>query len=284
MSSGRHATVEDRYGRERRFHDTLIEEGHERPAGRFYAVNESSWAFFRRILLDAAEEARAAGSCAILSYGDGAGAYSSLALAEAGYPSIAIDISPASVRAARARVEREHPDADVDFRVMNAEALEFEDDSFDLICGNGILHHLDLERSYTEIVRTLRPGGSAIFSEPLGHNPLINLYRRLTPGQRTPDEHPLRVADLDLARRYFDGVETWYFHLSAIAATPFRNTRLFRPLLRALDALDRRLFAHVRPLRKHAWLAVIRLTSPRKSGAAVAGPHADALAADKTIT
>ena len=77
------------------------------------------------------------------------------------------------------------------FRVMDAEQLEFADDSFNLVCGSGVLHHLDLNRAYAEVARVLEPTGIGVFEEPLGHNPAINAYRRRTPEMRTVDEHPL---------------------------------------------------------------------------------------------
>lgn len=264
MSSTSKHSVESRYESERRFHDALVEEDVDRSAGRFYAIAQTSWDLYRRLIVDVAARASDLGRCQILEYGSGAGAYSSQALAEAGYPSVGIDLSGASVEAARERATQRFPLIPLDYRVMNAEALDFGDDEFDLICGNGILHHLDLERSYAEIARTLRPDGTAVFSEPLGHNPFINLYRRFTPSQRTEDEHPLRAPDVALAKRYFGGVEARYFHLLAIAATPLRNTRLFSPVLRGLDRLDRRLLAFA-PLQRHAWFVVLRLTQPRAS-------------------
>src|SRR3546814_4334755 len=50
---------------------------------------------------------------------------------------------------------------------------------------------------YTTLFRSrvLRPGGRAVFIEPLGLNPAIELYRRFTPSARTPDEHPLLRRD-----------------------------------------------------------------------------------------
>lgn len=253
-----------RYEKEARFHDALAAGEAERAAGRFYAVNRSSWAYYRQLLLD---EAARRGRPRILEYGSGVGAYSSLALAEAGYASVGIDISPASVQASQERVAREFPGVPVEYRAMNAEELEFEDGSFDLVCGNGILHHLDLDRAYAEVGRVLRPDGVAVFSEPLGHNPLINLYRRLTPAQRTEDEHPLLLRDLELAGRYFERVEPRFFHFLVLAATPLRKTRAFDPLLRALDRADRLLFDAVPPSRRLAWSVVYRLTGPRAAGA-----------------
>ena len=120
--------------------------------------------------------------------------------AAAGAHATGIDISPVAIEmgvreaASRGLRDRTH------FAVMNAEALDFPDASFDRVCGSGILHHLDLKKAYGEIARVLRPNGYGIFLEPLGHNPLINWYRRRTPQMRTEDEHPLLKSDLALAR------------------------------------------------------------------------------------
>jgi ubiquinone/menaquinone biosynthesis C-methylase UbiE len=45
-----------------------------------------------------------------------------------------------------------------------AEELPFEDDSFDLVCGHAIVHHIPrLERAFDEFRRVLRPGGTIAF-------------------------------------------------------------------------------------------------------------------------
>lgn len=117
-----------------------------------------------------------------------------------------IDISDVAITESRLRADREQVKG-VDFLVMDAEALEFDDSTFDLVCGLGILHHLDLRRAYAELARTLKPDGSGIFVECLAHNPPINLYRRATPQIRTEDEHPLLMGDLELAKQYFGTVQ-----------------------------------------------------------------------------
>ncbi|HXS47917.1 MAG TPA: class I SAM-dependent methyltransferase [Solirubrobacterales bacterium] len=45
-----------------------------------------------------------------------------------------------------------------------AEELPFEDESFDLVFGHAVLHHIpDLERAFAEFRRVLRPGGAIAF-------------------------------------------------------------------------------------------------------------------------
>ena len=58
--------------------------------------------------------------------------------------------------------------------IMDCENLGFKDNSFDLIFGRAILHHLNLEKSSKEISRVLCKNGKAVFIEHLGMNPLIN--------------------------------------------------------------------------------------------------------------
>jgi ubiquinone/menaquinone biosynthesis C-methylase UbiE len=53
----------------------------------------------------------------------------------------------------------------------DAEGLPFPDDSFDLVFGHAILHHIpDLDRAFREFRRVLRPGGRIAFcGEPSRH-------------------------------------------------------------------------------------------------------------------
>jgi ubiquinone/menaquinone biosynthesis C-methylase UbiE len=48
--------------------------------------------------------------------------------------------------------------------VTEAEVLPFEDESFDIVFGHAVLHHIpDLERAFSEFRRVLRPGGAIAF-------------------------------------------------------------------------------------------------------------------------
>ncbi|HEY6458477.1 MAG TPA: class I SAM-dependent methyltransferase [Steroidobacteraceae bacterium] len=105
-----------------------------------------------------------------------------------------IDISETAIDRAKSSIV----DKRVEFRVGDVHHLPFNDSSFDLIVGRAILHHLELGRAYAEISRVLRPGGLALFVEPMRGNPLSKLVRILTPRARTKDELPLDHRDIRL--------------------------------------------------------------------------------------
>jgi len=109
-----------------------------------------------------------------------------------------IDISPMYVAHAMARIRTLAPSrAMYDLRVMDAHELDFPDCTFDLVMGRGVLHHLEWRTALRELHRVTRPGGCVIFQEPLADNPLLRLFRRLTPAARTPDECPFTSRDLE---------------------------------------------------------------------------------------
>jgi ubiquinone/menaquinone biosynthesis C-methylase UbiE len=54
---------------------------------------------------------------------------------------------------------------DVDGRVADAEGIPYEDNTFDLVVGHAVLHHIpDVELSLREVVRVLKPGGRFVFA------------------------------------------------------------------------------------------------------------------------
>ena len=196
----------------------------------------------------------------VLEYGCGDDPFA-LELARRGARAVGIDLSPVAIERARS-LAASAGSAAARFEVMDGEALEFADDSFDLVCGTGVLHHLDLGRALPEIARVLRPGGSAIFIEPLGHNPGLRVFRALTPRFRTRDEHPIRLDDIAAAKTVFPVVEATFHHFLGLAAFPLRRRRGFGRALEALDAVDRRLLARGAPTRRLAWLVVLTVHAP----------------------
>jgi SAM-dependent methyltransferase len=242
--------AEARYEREREFHDA--DSARWGRVERYYEVTGSSHRFF------ADQLALLAPGRAVLEYGCGEGS-SAFTLAELGARVTGIDISGVRIEHARERAAAAGLDS-VEFLEMNAETLEFPDRSFDVVCGVSIIHHLDLDKALAEVARVLRPNGRALFFEPMGHNPIINLYRRFTPRLRTADEHPLLMRDLSAMQERFGDVQVRFFHLTSLAAAPLAHSRPFARVAGALERFDSWLFRHVPRARKHAWVAVIQLT------------------------
>lgn len=161
-------------------------------------------------------------------------------MAEKGAEVTAIDISTIAIEEA-SNLAIKSGLSNVEFLQMNAEQLDF-DGKFNLICGSGILHHLHLTNALCEIKRVLQPGGHAVFIEPLGHNPFINLYRRFTPNIRSEDEHPLLLKDLEAIKNIFPTLEVRYYYLASILAAFFAGTVIFKPMLWMLETIDEWLF------------------------------------------
>jgi ubiquinone/menaquinone biosynthesis C-methylase UbiE len=249
--------VQSRIEREREFHNKEFADSERAKINRVYYVTRSSTKWYEEFL-----KQHAAGSH-ILEYGCGPNSYA-FWLARHGAQVIGIDISDTAIEQMRERSKHRHFPERVSFQRMNAEALEFPENSFEMICGRAILHHLDLHKAFAEIARTLKPGGHAIFVEPLGHNPVINAYRNRTPDLRTEDEHPLMMSDLKMAEKYFGQVEAHYFHLGSLAAAPLVGMKLFDPVLNLLDGVDSAMFKALPFLRKHAWAVVLVFSAPRK--------------------
>jgi SAM-dependent methyltransferase len=99
----------------------------------------------------------------VLEVGAGTGYFSlNLLLAGQVRRATCTDISPGMIGVLERNAAR--LGLDVDAVACDAEALPFEDGSFDLVIGHAVLHHLpDLERAFDEFHRVLRPGGHLAF-------------------------------------------------------------------------------------------------------------------------
>jgi len=100
-----------------------------------------------------------------LEVGAGTG-YFSLNLARAGVLTHATctDISPGMVDALGDNARRLGL-SNVDAVPAEADSLPFPDESFNIVLGHAVLHHLpDLERSFAEFERVLAPGGRILFA------------------------------------------------------------------------------------------------------------------------
>jgi ubiquinone/menaquinone biosynthesis C-methylase UbiE len=75
---------------------------------------------------------------------------------------VGIDILKEDLESAKKRFR----DKPVKLLEMNAESIEFDDDSFDTVCMAYSLHHLDrIKKVLTEMLRVLKPGGTILIQE-----------------------------------------------------------------------------------------------------------------------
>lgn len=246
-----------RVEREKKFHNQRFTEPTTRAkkVSRFYRITNSINKQYEQCLLQNCQDET------VIEYGCGTGSYAFKIAGNKAKMVIGIDISEVAISIAQSQSD---DTSNLSFQVMNAENLEFNNNSINLICGSGILHHLDMEKAMHSIVKVLQPQGRAIFIDPLGHNIFINLFRYLTPAIRSDDEHPLLVQDLENFKKYFHRVEVKYFYLTALVASLFADLPGFRILLQVLENLDQQLFK-IPFLKKQAWQVLITLSEPIKS-------------------
>jgi SAM-dependent methyltransferase len=134
----------------------------------------------------------------VVDFGCGSGE-NSLLLARRGANVIGVDISESLVRLAERRLEVNGLGGRAQFVVGSAHDLPIKDGAVDVVLGIAILHHLNLGTTSNEVHRILKPGGRAIFKEPVRDSRLLRTVRRLIP-YRAPDvspfERPLTLREL----------------------------------------------------------------------------------------
>lgn len=173
-----------------------------------------------------------------------------------------IDISPEAIRIAKKNQKKIKFNAT--YEVMDAEKTKYKNNSFDLIFGKGIIHHLSYNNCLPELARLINEEGSCLFFEPLHHHPIIRLGRFFTPTKRTVDEHPIKSSDLIKFKKYFTEVNYKSFCLTNLAAFIFYRTPLFKTMLNFFNMFDNYLFKNFPFLRKYGWIVVLELKKPSK--------------------
>lgn len=198
----------------------------------------------------------------ILEYGCGEG-WTTAEIAAMGGEIHAFDISSVAIGHALKLLEKRGLAKNCVLKKMGAEQLDYPDNFFDSVFGFAILHHLDLDRAMPEMYRVLKAGAEAFFAEPLGTNPLINLYRNLTPQYRTKDEAPLILEEFTRYGVQFREFKHIEYYLTAICSLGLAYLRLPQPVVhyfnRMLLRLDRKILYRYPYLGRYAWYTIIKL-------------------------
>jgi ubiquinone/menaquinone biosynthesis C-methylase UbiE len=144
-----------------RYHDAAAEEYDAKWGIDFGATGQDQ---VRQKLVKALGGQKRANFPQALEIGSGTG-YFSLNLVQLGVIKklTATDISPGMLR--RLAGTAEGLGLEVKTVRTEAEVLPFADESFDLVFGHAVLHHIpDLDKAFTEFRRVLRPGGAIAFA------------------------------------------------------------------------------------------------------------------------
>lgn len=256
MSEGdNESELHARLAREAEFHDVKYSEAGHYP--KHYSVSPTAYIY--EAMLQRLGDIKGRD---VLEYGCGDG-WVTKDLVGLGANLSAFDVSPTAVSETNALLGRLGYRENYRLDVMPAEKLAYPSGSFDVAFGFAILHHLDLPRALPELLRVLKPGGVGLFAEPLGTNPLIEFYRRLTPQYRTADERPMVLREFPDLFSGFSSIEHEEYYLTALAAVGVvylpGGAPLFGPLNRFLSKIDRSLLQKFPSLGKFAWYSIISI-------------------------
>jgi 2-polyprenyl-3-methyl-5-hydroxy-6-metoxy-1,4-benzoquinol methylase len=216
----------------------------------------------------------------VLDYGCGA-AEGGVYLAKQGASVVGVDVSPTMLETAQ-RLAKHHG-VTIETRLVTSEKIPADDREFDLIYGNGVLHHVNQDLARPELARVMKDDGKGCFNEPLPYNPLINAYRRIAKEVRTPDEKALTFADVERFRDSFGSLTHREFWLTTLAVflkfyliervdpnrerywkKIYTDAARIEPLFSPLRRVDDWLLDRVPLLGRLCWVTVITVAEPRR--------------------
>jgi len=155
---------------------------------------------------------------AVLDVGCGDGSNAVL-LAQLGASVTGIDISPKAIALAWERAKINGVKDSVRFCCSPLETADFSQNSFDIIWGDFILHHLiaELDGVARQLTEWAKPGALLLFREPVNFNNALRNLRLMLPVKvdATPDERPLEPADVEIVRRHIPDLQVRPFNLLA---------------------------------------------------------------------
>ena len=190
----------------------------------------------------------------VLDIGCGYG-YAASRLALCGAKVTAIDVSEGMCDLTRRAAHING--VDIDVRKLSAVDTGLPEGSFDLIVGQVSLHHLPLDSAGPEFVRLLKPGGRAVFLEPIHPWRAILKMRAMLPisCQESPGGGALRADEIERLGIIFGEVELKRFAILE-RLRRFRSLRWASPFIFSIDNL----LLAIPVLRGLAAHAVIELT------------------------
>jgi SAM-dependent methyltransferase len=205
----------------------------------------SYWRFYQVV-----QDAFRSPSQRLLDFGCGWG-NASMLYAHIGYEVWGFDVCEENIVECRRKAEKYGFSDRTHFSVDTAENLSYADDSFDVVAGIDILHHVEVEQALLGARRVLKPGGIAVFREFLVV-PVFDTLRNsrfgtwLVPNEasiddhRTEDEEKLSPEEVEIIKSIFPDHELIRFNLFARFRRFLPNRNPGRPS--TIEKLDQGVF------------------------------------------
>jgi len=160
-----------------------------------------------------------------------------------------IDVSPGALDVAHRRAEANGVADSVRLVCSPIETADLPEHSFDVVWGDGILHHVldELEPTVRRLSRWVKDDGLIVFSEPVNLFEPLRRLRRLVPvhTDATPGERPLVPAELEIVRKYVPDLRIRHYMLLGrldrfvlVNYNYERSSAFRRAIVSAIDLLD----------------------------------------------
>ena len=196
----------------------------------------------------------------VLDLGCGDGEFTPL-LASHGANVLGLDISTDLLGLARRRIELDGFGKQVRPLCGSAHGIPLHSDSVDVVFGMAVLHHLDLDLAAREVHRVLKPGGRAIFKEPVRNSRVIAAIRAMIPYRQpdvSPFERPLRSEEIERFASLFRTFAVREFELPFVSLLTVCGAR--PSVLAKAYRADRELLRRFAFLRAYGSVVVFEVT------------------------
>ena len=171
-----------------------------------------------------------------------------------------IDLSLLHLDLARRRTEINGIHDRVEFLQASVHDLPFPADTFDIVFGNAILHHLDVRPAGPEVLRVLKKGGRAVFREPVALSAALRRFRETTlikalvkEARTSPDEAPLTPQSVDTFGAGFSDTQIHEAQLVSRLQRVFGGGKPYK----IMNDFDIRLFQLFPHLKRYAREAIL---------------------------
>jgi 2-polyprenyl-3-methyl-5-hydroxy-6-metoxy-1,4-benzoquinol methylase len=159
------------------------------------------------------------------------------------------DLSKVGIDSAKKLAAANGVEERCNFSVQSASSMSFEDESFDVVVYNAVLHHaLKYPNVREETWRVLKPGGLCAFAEGIRANPIYRAARsvkRTITGEQVKGDVDIDVHDLAIFMKGYVDVEMEFLCLTLgvkqLIGKKYANDVGRRTLFFVLDHLDRAL-------------------------------------------